>query len=329
MKRLIYAFASLALVCAALFFLLRGERDSAPGPVPEMVTLLPADSSYVVYADLATLRASPLVEQLAALAAPSQQDPDYAAFVTQTGFDYSRDLDRVALTIRPGLRQGSTLVIAEGRFDRDKIATYALRTGRLEKQDVGEVYVLPGSAPTETIAFSFSARNRIVITDAPRLAPLTPNALDPAMLDRVARVAGSAFFAVGRFQPPPQDFSINTWRSEQLDSLLRSLRWFAIAARPVDDRLKIVLDAECDTPENARQLAGALDALRIFIQAALADPKARRRIHPATLALVDSLLRRADISQRESGVRLMVELTRETLSGALGAPPQDTTPRRR
>jgi len=332
MKRALYFLLAAIFLSAAVYFL-RGGREDTSGPVPEMLAQLPADAPFILYADLAALRASPLVEQLAALAAPAQQDPEYASFVSQTGFDYTRDLDRVAVALRPGPpasgHGGSVQVIAEGRFDRKKIAAYALRTGRNETQDNREVYVVPGARPSDSISFSFLQPNRIAIADTPQLPPFAAGTPDAELQERVTRVAGSAVFIVGRASALPAGLASLGWQSDQLDTLVRSLRWYSLAARPVEDRVKIVLDADCDSPENARQLSGVLDGLRMLAQAALADPNMRRRMQPAPLALADSLLRSADISRSDATVRVIFELTDKEISRALAQPSSDTTPPRK
>jgi len=297
--------------------------------VPDLVAQLPPGSSYILFADLAALRASPLLEHLAALLAPSSQDADYAAFVSQTGFDYTRDLDRVAVAVFPALRKGSLYVIADGRFDRGKITGYALRAGRREQQDGREVYIVSGATPGQFVAFSFLAPHRIALAGASRLSPAPSGSPDTTLLERVTRVAGSPVFLVGRMDSPPKGFSIAGWRSDQLDNLMRSLRWFSVVILPLDDRLKIVLDAECDSPENARQLAGTLDGVRLLAKAALADPETRRKMDPVALPLIDSLLRSAATSQNDRIARLVLELSREEIAGSLAPASRDTPPPRK
>ena len=332
MKRALYLFLVAILLTAAVYFL-RSGRETAPGPVPEMLAELPSDAPLILYADLAALRVSPLVEQLAALAVPAQQDPEFVAFVSQTGFDYARDLDRVAVALRPSPQAsghgGSVQVIAEGRLDRKKIAAYALRTGRKEVQDNREVYIVPGTRPGASISFTFLEPNRIAIADTPQLPPFATGTPDAELQEHVTRVAGSAVFVVGRAKALPAGLATFGWQSDQLDTLVRSLRWYSIAARPLEDRVRIVLDAECDSPENARQLSGVLDGLRMLAQVALADPNTRRRMQPAALALADSLLRSADISRSDTTVRMMFELTGKEISRALALPSSDTTPPRK
>ena len=72
-------------------------------------------------------------------------DKEYAQFVRATGFEYTRDLDRVVLALIPKSPANQTVALAEGRFDQQKITGFALLTGKLEHQDGAEVYVLPAA----------------------------------------------------------------------------------------------------------------------------------------------------------------------------------------
>ncbi len=66
-----------------------------------MLSLLPPQAPYVVYADLATLRGSAFLNRLVAIIPAPKEDPEYLDFVRATGFDYTRDLDRVAIGVIP------------------------------------------------------------------------------------------------------------------------------------------------------------------------------------------------------------------------------------
>src|SRR5271163_439051 len=110
----------------------------AAGPPPDLLSQLPADAPVVAYIDAASLRTlqnSPLAAALG-LASPSPQaDRDYANFVRDTGFDYTRDLDHAAIAFWPSnfgtspkeINANRALVIADGRFDQQKIWGYVDR----------------------------------------------------------------------------------------------------------------------------------------------------------------------------------------------------------
>jgi hypothetical protein len=318
-RTLLILLLAAGLAFAGFYLLRRAPIAAQNGPVPELLTLVPADAPYLLFADLAALRASPFLTQLAALAPAGPLDREYAEFVQATGFDYTRDLDRVALATQPGPANTLSVAIAEGRFDRERIIRYAMLSGRVDRQNGGEVYVVPAS-PGKQVAFTFLSAQRILVTDRPDLMPALAvhltGGLDRTMRDHISRVAGSALFAVGRVDTLPENFSPGGLRSDQFNNLLRSLRWVSFAARPEDDRLKVALIADCETPESARQLAATLDGLRLLAQAALADPGTRQRFQPQAATTLENLLRVTQLSQDNRRIRLVVELTPAMLSGS-------------
>ena len=354
-KRGIALLLAAILTAAALYYGHRRSNAAQGVVLPELISLAPADASYLFYADLAALRSSPFLTHLLAPGPAAAQDREYAEFVRATGFDYARDLDRVVLALRPGLPGLGTVALAEGRFDREKISGYALRSGKLERQSGVKVYVVPADVPAATraqspvrqapgaglnsgrvIAFAFldppssssGQAHRIVLADGPSLGcllapPKRGNALAPAMRERVSRVAGSALFGVGQVGPVPEHFSFGGIRSDQLANLVRSLRWFTLAAHPEGEHLRVTVEGECDTAESARQLAGTLDGLRLLGEAALADPGTRQRLEPQTAALLATLVRMLRVSRDDQGerhsVRLTLDLTPEMLGSLAGA----------
>src|SRR5215470_6905221 len=88
-----------------------------------VLSYLPRDPDAVIYVDIAALRQSPFLAQLAAWAPQPQQDPDYMQFVADTGFNFERDLDHLAIaTPSANTSGGSLFLVAEGKFDRQRIS---------------------------------------------------------------------------------------------------------------------------------------------------------------------------------------------------------------
>lgn len=325
---------------STLYYLHRGSSAAQTPSPPELISLIPAGATYVFYADLAPLRESALLARMAAVAPPASADREYADFIRATGFDYSRDLDRVVLAAQPEPPGNFTVVVVEGRFNREKIIAYALRRGRVERQNGAEVYVVPtegypsGAFKTRAkeVAFTFLSNNRLALAEGlsltPLLGPHPPAGPDPEMRERITRVAGAAIFAVGRVGPLPDNFSLGGLRSDQFTNLVRSLRWFSLAARPEGDRLKVALEAECDNAENARQIAGTVEGLRLVGQAALADPRTRQQMPPETSAALETLLRAVEVSRDDQRVRLLLEFTPQMLDAARPKSPAASPPAR-
>jgi hypothetical protein len=304
-------------------------EPSFPGSPPPLLAQIPPSAQYIAYTDVAGLRASPFLTQLAALFPPPDQDPEYAAFVRETGFDYSRDLDRVVVAFWP-TNPPRVLALADGRFDRERIASYALRSGKLARAGEREIYSLPPSGNAPAIEFTFLSASRIAMAQGGADLLPAPGAaapLDPAMYNHVRGVAGSAIFAVGRLGDLPQNLALGGWQSNQLDSLLRSIRWLTLAGQPQGDRLKVALEAECDSTMDARKLSGTLEGLRLIGRMALADPKTRQQLTPQAAALLGELLGSAELSRTDRRVDLRLDLT-ERMLRAVARPAPGTAGKR-
>jgi hypothetical protein len=291
-----------ALLVGALFYLssLRGKTANA-SPAPELLSTLPAGAPTLVYLDLAAVRASSFYQRRpdkGPIAVPNQE---YADFVSSTGFDFEKDLDRVVVASWPasGNEQRKNVVIAEGRFDRAKIRDYAMRRGKLDRQQGHDVFLFPAKDRMGSSSVTFLDEHRIAIVAGESIAPLLARhsddpAADPAR-ERAARLDGAAAFAITRVP--------------QLASLARSVQWITLAARPDGDNLRISLEGECDNSTNALQLKSALEILRMFGRAGLDSSKTRQSMDPAALVMLQTLLSTAEVTQAAERVRILVEIT--------------------
>jgi hypothetical protein len=308
--------AACALLAGALFYLssLRGKTTSA-SPAPELLSALPAGAPTLVYLDLAALRASSFYQHRpdkSPIAVPNQE---YADFVSSTGFDFEKDLDRVGVASWPasGNEQRKNMAIAEGRFDRAKIRDYALRKGKLDRQQGRDVFLFPAKDRMGSSSVTFLDEHRIAIVAGEGIAPLLAGhsdnpAADPAR-ERAARLDGAAAFAITRVPPVPDNFAPGGAQSSQLASLARSVQWITLAARPEGDDLRISLEGECDNSTDALQLKSALEILRMFGRAGLDNPKTRQSMDPAALATLQTLLSGAEVTQAAERVRILVKVT--------------------
>jgi hypothetical protein len=318
-----------ALLAAALFYLtsLRGKTASA-SPAPELLSSLPAGAPTLVYLDLTEVRASSFYQHRpdkGPIAVPNQE---YADFVGSTGFDFEKDLDRVAVASWPaiGNEQRKTVVIAEGRFDRAKIRDYAMRKGKLDRQQGHDVFLFPAKDRMGFSSVTFLDEHRIAIVAGPSIAPLLAAhsddpAADPAR-ERAARLDGAAAFVITRVPPAPDNFAPGGAEASQLASLARSVQWITLAARPEGDNLRISLEGECDNGTDALQLKSALEILRMFGRAGLDSPKTRQSMDPAALAMLETLLSTAEVTQAAGRVRILIEINPDVwkLSGPAKQP---------
>ena len=286
--------------------------------LPELIDLAPADATLVAYADLAALRASPLVQVLAAMAPPSNVDHDYAEFVRATGFDYQKDLDRFVIATRASTA-AQTLVFAEGRFDHARIEEYALRSGTLVNQNGHTIYVVPSGTAGKKVSLTFLAgesdrtirRRRFV---DPRWLRGTAPSLDPSLRERLSRVAGSPLFAVAKDRGHCQGQYGRCAHPSWPVRPFASLRWVSLAARPEGAHALLSIEGECDSPADAQKVAGSLEVVRGMLHGGLADPKSRGQMSAETAAAADRMLQGVQVSTDAERVRLLLTLTPELLA---------------
>jgi len=339
-KRTWIAAVAILLLLAALGFYAR-ERWSVDGNAArsEMLALMPADASAVVFVDLAELRKSPFFLQLYKWAPRPEADTDYAEFLRNTGFDYERDLNRLSLAVEKHGQESSLFAIADGKFDRQKIAAYATGTGTIEKRGGRDIFSVPLSGSTRRISFTFLRNDRLAITDDADLSAFLAakqNSSDAAEWhERFQRLAGSPVFAVVR-QSAGAGAALAAQapgglRSPQLSALLDQLQWLTLAAKPENDGLRVVAEGECTQEGTVRQLTDLLNGVTFLAQAGLNDPKTRQQLDPIVREAYLELLKSADISKIDRGdtksVRIVFDLTPRFLEAArLPSPPAPVTP---
>jgi len=360
---IVIAVVLLCLVAAAVAYYFWQARPLPPivsnlpgvpaaGPPPDILSQLPADAPVVAYIDagnLRTLQNSPLAAALGLASPGPQADRDYANFVRDTGFDYTRDLDHAAIAVWPAsfgtpdniLGEDRVLAIADGRFDPQKIKAYALRTGKEIAHDPQPVYEVPGNPP---VSLTFLSPTRIALAGGHNatelLARVSPNASSsasrgPAMQSRIQRVAAAPMFAVARTERLPQSIYAPLHNSPQLEQIARSVQAITLAGQPDRDNLRVTLDAECDSLKNAVQLAFLLETGKMAGSMALSDPHTRRQITKEQFVFLEALMDHATINHQNKVVRITLEITPDMLAAApppkpaashAPAPPTPRTP---
>jgi hypothetical protein len=132
-----------------------GRVSTAPH---ELLKRLPTQDAVVAGFDFDALRRGGYLSFLSS--SKTQEDPDYTAFVRDTGFDYKRDLDYVLASFSPD----GTFFLVKGTFDWDKLEAYA--TGQK-----GSCYQhlcrVNGSTPQRHISFFPLKHNLLAMAVAP------------------------------------------------------------------------------------------------------------------------------------------------------------------
>ena len=321
------------VVGAILFYAYQRWGASGTSPRDDVLAQMPAAASTVLYIDLDALRQSPFLTELYKWAPQPKADPDYAQFLQATGFNYESDLNRVSIALTKHGRDTTLFAVADGRFDRKKIAAYASQTGTREARDGKEIFSVPLSGGTRRITFTFLRNDRIALTNGASLEfSLSQPPADSdaqAWHERFRRLAGSPVFAVVQ-QDAGAGAALSAqapggMRSPQLSALIDQLQWITIAGKPEADHLRVVLEGEGAADAPTRQLSDLINGLLVLAQAGLHDPKMRQQLQPEVREAYLEMLKSADVSQIDraetKSVRLMFDLTSKFLEAARTAMP--------
>ena len=317
----------------ALFDAYWHRRDAGERTREAVLSAMPPDASAVLFADLAELRSAPFAAAFYNWIPKNQADADYAQFLRETGFDYERDLDCVAIAVIKDQKESKLFAVAEGRFDRKKIEAYASRSGTREARGGREIFTVPLSDSARRISFAFLKKEEVALTDGGDLSAFlaaSPNSSDAReWRERFMREAGSPVFVVIR-----QDAAAGSalasrspggFQSPQLSALLDQLQWITLAGKPQDNALRIVAEAECTSDQTARQLADLLNGVLLLAEAGLNGPQTRQQLDPRVRDAYLELIKGADVSRLDRGetksVRVVFDVTPKLLEAATVAVP--------
>jgi hypothetical protein len=321
------------VVGAMVFYAYQRWGGRGSSPPNDVLAHMPVDASAVLYIDLDALRPSPFLAELYKWAPEPKADADYAQFLESTGFNYERDLSRVSIALFEHGQETTLFAVADGRFDRRKIAAYASQAGAHESQGGKEIFSVPLNGSTRRITFTFLRNDRIALTNGPHLrSSLSPPRADSdaeAWRERFRRLAGSPVFAVVRQNAAagralsaeaPRGFA-----SPQLSALIDQLQWITLALKPEADRLRVALEGEGSADAPTRQLSDVIKGLLVLAEAGLSDQKMRQQLQPDVREAYLEMLKSADATEIDRGetksVRLIFDLTPKFLEAARAAMP--------
>lgn len=323
---------SLSLLLIALAFLsfvfLAFRHWKSPDALTnreDLLASLPGDASAAGFLDLQQFRASPFLAQIFSWAPQAAPDSEYAQFLQATGFDYERDLDRIAVAVNRESQIPWVYAVAEGRFDRKKIEGYASRFGSLKTAGGKTLFAVPINGSPRKAYFTFLRDNRVAwANDSSCFFQRPQSAEAQAWREHFSRVAGTPIFAVlqqdsgaaAALAQVPSGF-----RSPQLATLLSQLQWITLSGKPDGNSLRVVLDGESTAETTTHQLKELLDGLVILAQAGLNDAKTRTQVDPQLRQGYRELLQSADIQQLDRGTSKSVRVILEVPARLL-QPPQ-------
>jgi hypothetical protein len=147
----------IALTCLALLTI---APAALAATTLDALRIIPGDSVAVGAVNLAKLRTSPLSGRIFEQTDKLTTDGEAARFLADAGFDPAKDIDVMTVAVRPrqGELRGDVLVVAEGRFDAQRIiAALVERGAKTAGTNAGAYYLLPdveaGNGETGAIAF--------------------------------------------------------------------------------------------------------------------------------------------------------------------------------
>jgi hypothetical protein len=323
-KLIVLGVVALAILLA-VFFGYRQWKPSDPlGVRAEMLSPMPGDASAVVYVDLAELRSSPCLAQVFRWAPQPAPDGDYAQFLQATGFNYERDLDRVALAINRQSQDSTAFAIADGRFERKRIEAYAARHGSLKTADGKTLFAVPLNGSSRKAFFTFLRDDRMAwANDSSYFFEQPHNSSAAEWREHFLRLAGTPIFAILRQDSGAAAALAQApggLRSPQLATLLAQLQWISIGGKPEGNLLRVGIEGECLTEATAHQLKELLSGMVVMAQVGLNDPKTRKQLAPELREGYLELLQSADIQQVDRGtsktVRVVFDVTPKLLETA-------------
>lgn len=212
-----------------------------------MLACLPRGDSVVVYVDVAALRASRLLDQIAG--SKAMEELEYKQFVEQSGFDYRRDIDQVA----GAFARDDVYLVVTGRFDWPKLNSYAAakggecRTGfcRMPASQPGRtISFFPLRSGTMALAVSSDAWAATNITDRRSGLPAASTPDQPVWLS----VPGVRL----------REWSSAPAGTRSFVRALGAAETLTFAIGPEGERLQLRADVLCATPQAAAEISARL-----------------------------------------------------------------------
>jgi hypothetical protein len=257
-------------------------------PSPTTAALLahfPPGDAVILSIDVQTLRRSGVVAALAG--AEVSQEPEYRSFVTETGFDYERDLELALVAFQ----KDSVFFLLRGRFDWQKLALYVARQKGICQNRFCRVQ---GSTPQRNISF-FPLRSDVmalaVSSDPWAAASLRSPKPDPPEItfpdNQPAWLFIPTTFLSDR-ENLPSGVRLFAKALEGTESIILSL------AAP-NDRLEARLDVACRSAEEAAALSAQLEGITRLLREWIAKEDKTPDPRDLSGVLAGGTIRREDL----------------------------------
>ena len=153
----------LALVATGLVFVVHRIGQSSKQSASQLVGMLPSGDATIFYADVALIRRMGLLSMFADPNAP--QDAEYKAFVQETHFDYTKDID----DLTAAWRGDDIYILVAGNPRWPALKRYAISHGGVCNH---EFCNLPASKQGKWVSFHPVSSNTLAlaVSNNPRAA---------------------------------------------------------------------------------------------------------------------------------------------------------------
>lgn len=330
-KQLTLLLGGLALIglVAYLAYQTRPQPRATYPPGPEAgLAWLPADAAAVGAVDLERVRKYPWFLQTFSTATEGvAEDADYRAFVTATGFDYARDLDRLWVAAFAENQRALVAGVAEGRFASAKIVAYARAEGatasRYQNLDTYEWRRAPIPGQSERrFAFAFLEDSRLAYAaNATLLARVIDCWLGraPSVAADENRRAEFARLAAGQHAWVVLDPSRWSPGAQGLPAgqsdFAKVLAQATLGLRVTEQQAELRAEARCREPQACERLR---DNIRVM---ALAGRIALSRDRSEASRAMAEALGNLTLDLRDATLEARLTLAPETLAALLRAAP--------
>jgi hypothetical protein len=259
---------------ATLVFVLTWLHPKPISQDADMVALLPQKDETILYANVSLLRQAGLPD----LFATSSEEPEYRQFVSETHFDYTKDMDALAAAI--GKQQ--YYFVVRGRFDWPRLRAYAKSHGGA---CAGDTCNAPTSKPGRWSSFfpiQADVMALAVSNDRNAVSILRPQGrIKPANMPPQAvwvSVAHSLLDDPNAFPAPVEIFAAPLAQAQHI----------VLSVGPDQDTSRgqrawsILLVADCESPMQARLLRDHMEERTALLRRAMV----REREPAATAGLM-------------------------------------------
>ena len=265
------------------------------------------------------------MQELEKLGPSPAEDGDYSAFVRETGFDYTRDLDTVAIAAWPDSRRpnrfgarGAGGTYAPGAGARRR--AIRCRQDRRVRNAIGprdhgerqnDVRVSrPGFEGVAICVAAFAGAHRFGARCKTRCGTRWEDSCGETRSRGAYGAGGWASDIYHRSTDSVlKDLPLDLGSFDQLRTLLQSLRWVTIAGQPNGANFEVGAEGECDSASHALQISTILGGLRWFARSALADPRNQQGMTKDQIALANYFLQATKVSNDGHWLNLRVALT--------------------